>query len=56
MWPLKMKPQKSPRSSTDLRVSWSGRLDEKYFQVCKRVKHYQIALGHEYPRENYLSS
>lgn len=36
-WPLEMKPQKSPRYSIDLRVSWGGSLDEKYFQVCKKV-------------------
>lgn len=35
--PLEMKPQKSPRYSIDLRVSWGGSLDEKYFQVCEKV-------------------
>lgn len=35
--PLERKSQKSLRCSTDLRISWSGSIDEKYFQVYKRV-------------------
>lgn len=35
--PVEMKPQKSPRYLTEPRVSWGGSLDEKYFQVGRKV-------------------
>lgn len=36
-WPLEMKSWKSPKYSTEIKVSWGGSLDEKCFQVCKKV-------------------